>query len=419
MRLWTLLAPLGSLPSGADVGATSRAWYEELRLAPVVAEALRDRGPRRGRRLVGRRAGARCCSTCRCRRRVGGRGGAACRCAVVERGSPTRSSARSCGSTAGTARSGSTASRGTDRSTGRRTRASGGVSARSRRSVQVDELEPRLAVEPVRVVPAVDPQERSDDRVGQPHVHEAQRQPVGLAADRRRQRQVQQQPDALRGAPGGRLVEPATAQRVGDGRREPELLEPRPARRADAGARRQRPQRSRAAPTCAAPPPARRRRSSSRPVRVAETQRQDGLDDGGPVAARPGRVGDDVDQPLDRRSRGRRRSPPAARRGPAPAGARAARPRATGRRVRRAAPPAGPRRRPHRTARGPPRTRASRRREARRASRARGSPRPSAGTRAPTAARASRASDRPRAPRPARARPPASGAPASSTRRAP
>ena len=44
MRLWTLLAPLGSLPSGADAGATSRAWYEELRLAPVVAESLRDRG---------------------------------------------------------------------------------------------------------------------------------------------------------------------------------------------------------------------------------------------------------------------------------------------------------------------------------------------------------------------------------------
>ena len=44
MRLWTLLAPLGSLPAGADVGATSRAWYEELRLAPVVADGLRDRG---------------------------------------------------------------------------------------------------------------------------------------------------------------------------------------------------------------------------------------------------------------------------------------------------------------------------------------------------------------------------------------
>ena len=44
MRLWTLLAPFGSLPTGAFVGPTSRAWYEELRLAPVVADALRARG---------------------------------------------------------------------------------------------------------------------------------------------------------------------------------------------------------------------------------------------------------------------------------------------------------------------------------------------------------------------------------------
>jgi glycosidase len=44
LRLWTLLAPLGSLPAGAPVGPTSRAWYEELRLAPVVADGLRGRG---------------------------------------------------------------------------------------------------------------------------------------------------------------------------------------------------------------------------------------------------------------------------------------------------------------------------------------------------------------------------------------
>ena len=44
LRLWTLLAPLGTLPAGAMVGPTSRAWYEELRLAPVVADALRGRG---------------------------------------------------------------------------------------------------------------------------------------------------------------------------------------------------------------------------------------------------------------------------------------------------------------------------------------------------------------------------------------
>ncbi len=44
MRLWTLLAALGTLPAGADPGATSRAWFEELRLAPPVVEGLRDRG---------------------------------------------------------------------------------------------------------------------------------------------------------------------------------------------------------------------------------------------------------------------------------------------------------------------------------------------------------------------------------------
>ncbi len=43
LLVWTLLSPLGSLPSGAPVGPTSRAWYEELRLAPVVADALRGR----------------------------------------------------------------------------------------------------------------------------------------------------------------------------------------------------------------------------------------------------------------------------------------------------------------------------------------------------------------------------------------
>jgi hypothetical protein len=44
LLVWTLLSPLGSLPEGALVGPTSRAWYEELRLAPVVADALRGRG---------------------------------------------------------------------------------------------------------------------------------------------------------------------------------------------------------------------------------------------------------------------------------------------------------------------------------------------------------------------------------------
>ena len=44
LRAWALLRPLGSLPSGASVGATSRAWFEELRLAPAVADALRGGG---------------------------------------------------------------------------------------------------------------------------------------------------------------------------------------------------------------------------------------------------------------------------------------------------------------------------------------------------------------------------------------
>ena len=43
LRLWTLLSPLGSLPR-APTRPTSRAWYEELRLAPVVAAGLRERG---------------------------------------------------------------------------------------------------------------------------------------------------------------------------------------------------------------------------------------------------------------------------------------------------------------------------------------------------------------------------------------
>ncbi len=44
LRIWVLLSPLGSLAEGAPVGPTSRAWYEELRLAPVVADGLRGHG---------------------------------------------------------------------------------------------------------------------------------------------------------------------------------------------------------------------------------------------------------------------------------------------------------------------------------------------------------------------------------------
>jgi glycosidase len=41
---WAVLAELGSLPAGADVPVTSRAWFEELRLGPVLAAALRGYG---------------------------------------------------------------------------------------------------------------------------------------------------------------------------------------------------------------------------------------------------------------------------------------------------------------------------------------------------------------------------------------
>ena len=44
LRLWTLLAPLGTLPGNTMVGPTNQAWYEELRLAPVLVDSLRERG---------------------------------------------------------------------------------------------------------------------------------------------------------------------------------------------------------------------------------------------------------------------------------------------------------------------------------------------------------------------------------------
>ncbi len=44
LRVRTLLAPLGSLAEDAIPGPTSRAWYEELRMAPVVADGLRATG---------------------------------------------------------------------------------------------------------------------------------------------------------------------------------------------------------------------------------------------------------------------------------------------------------------------------------------------------------------------------------------
>jgi len=41
---WALLEPLGRLASGAIVGPTSRAWYDELRLGPALAAGLRAAG---------------------------------------------------------------------------------------------------------------------------------------------------------------------------------------------------------------------------------------------------------------------------------------------------------------------------------------------------------------------------------------
>ena len=45
---WLLLGPMGGLAPDADVAATSRAWYDELRLAQVLATGLRDVGLEEG-----------------------------------------------------------------------------------------------------------------------------------------------------------------------------------------------------------------------------------------------------------------------------------------------------------------------------------------------------------------------------------
>ena len=69
LRLWALLAPLGSLAPGAPVGPTSRAWFEELRLGAGGRGCAAGPRARRGRRVVGRGARARAAWTCRSRRR--------------------------------------------------------------------------------------------------------------------------------------------------------------------------------------------------------------------------------------------------------------------------------------------------------------------------------------------------------------
>jgi glycosidase len=52
LRAWALLAPLGALAAGSPIGATSRAWFEELRLGPAVAATLSGEG------MAGEDAGA-------------------------------------------------------------------------------------------------------------------------------------------------------------------------------------------------------------------------------------------------------------------------------------------------------------------------------------------------------------------------
>ena len=56
LRVWSLMAPLGTLAAGAPVGPTSRAWFEELRLARRRRRCAARPGPRRGSGVVGRRA---------------------------------------------------------------------------------------------------------------------------------------------------------------------------------------------------------------------------------------------------------------------------------------------------------------------------------------------------------------------------
>ena len=144
MRLWALLAPLGSLAPGAPVGPTSRAWFEELRLAPVVADALRARGldeaaawwaAERVRVLVDlplRVAGGRTADD-RAARLV--------EAWLAHPADPRRS----CGSTPGTAWSGSTASRGGAGRVGGPAGAGGDARARSGRCARSSAASARRA----------------------------------------------------------------------------------------------------------------------------------------------------------------------------------------------------------------------------------------------------------------------------------
>ena len=116
LRLWALLAPLGSLATGAPVGPTSRAWFEELRWrrssrTPFVP-ADSTRQPHGG--LPNAFASS---WTCRSRRRSAAPWTTA-RPGLPRRGWQIRRSAASCGSTPGTGLNGSIASRGRSSSRG-------------------------------------------------------------------------------------------------------------------------------------------------------------------------------------------------------------------------------------------------------------------------------------------------------------
>ena len=45
---WTVVGSIGVIGDASDAGATSRAWFDELRLAPVLANAFRELGPDEG-----------------------------------------------------------------------------------------------------------------------------------------------------------------------------------------------------------------------------------------------------------------------------------------------------------------------------------------------------------------------------------
>ncbi len=193
------------------------------------------------------------------------------------------------------------------------------------------------------------------------------------AIDARRQRQVEQHPDALGRLPGAGLVDPLGPERIGNRRREAELLEPGAAGRLDRRPRRQRSERREQRPDAEC-----RRlrrildRGGDRTRRARRAPRSPRRPPLRPRRRRwpPRRCPDESLEVARATARRWRRE---GHRGPVPAAGRAARPRATAPPGRRAARPAGPRRRSRPRPRAGPRTRGTRRPEAARAAPARGS----------------------------------------------